>query len=153
MSRSYAWTLSIGIVALVFLPIAENSRWRPRDSFPLSYYPMFSSARPEVLEVTYVVGIDADGNRSLIHHRYVGSGGLNQIRKQLKRTVKQGPENSQALCQSIARNVARRDRMRELCEVRIVTGKYRPADRFLLGIAQPLEETIHASCAVERDER
>ena len=57
MSRRYAWALTIIVLVAVFSPMVQNFREDPQDSFPLSYYPMFSHAHPEVQKFTYLVGV------------------------------------------------------------------------------------------------
>src|SRR5699024_10288365 len=60
------------------------------DSFPLSTYPMFSTDRKGRIIVPHVVGLTAEGERILLHHRHYGTGGLNQVRKQIARGVRGG---------------------------------------------------------------
>ncbi len=46
-SRDKAMVLAGGVALLgsVLVPIRQNWRAKPRDGFPLSYYPMFSAKR------------------------------------------------------------------------------------------------------------
>src|SRR5690625_704643 len=61
-----------------------------RDSFPLSTYPMFSTDRKGRVTVPHVIGITDDGQRVPLHYRHYGTGGLNQVSKQIARGVRRG---------------------------------------------------------------
>src|SRR5262245_49850109 len=76
--------LSLLMIGAVLWPIQENLRAKPRDNFPLSYYPMFSNKREAVETFYYMVGRDAKGTRYQIPYRSIGDGGGNQIRRQLR---------------------------------------------------------------------
>jgi hypothetical protein len=145
----FATGFSLLVIAAVFAPIVENWREDPVDSFPLSYYPMFTSARAETARFDYVVGYDADDRRQRIHYSAIGAGGLNQIRHQIEDAIddRQAPR----FCQRIAARVASRagQRYRDIVRVEIVTGTYRFTDYFA-GNRAPLAERLRASCPVSR---
>lgn len=61
-----------------------------RDSFPLSTYPMFSTYRRGRITVPHVIGFSAEGERIVPHYRHFGAGGLNQVRRQISRALRQG---------------------------------------------------------------
>ena len=94
----YAWGLSIVVLGAVFSPVKENWRRKPVDSFPLSYYPMFSHAHSENQTFIYVLGTDDSAGRHYIHYRYCGPGGLNQVRKQLGTIACWGDKEAFELC-------------------------------------------------------
>lgn len=137
------------LLAAILRPVTENWRRRPRDAFPLSYYPMFSAKRTATGRVTHVIGIDAQGQRQMVSHRYAGSGGLNQVRRQLHRSVRAG--RAEACAKAVAERVAASSsrRLRELVEVRIVTGEYR-FDDYFAGDKAPVAEKVHARHPVPR---
>ena len=153
MSRIYAWTVTTVMIVAVMWPIAQNWREKPTDSFPLSFYPMFSRAYPEVERLTYVVGLNAQGERVLIHYRYAGSGGMNQVRKQLRK-ISKDKRMSRDLCKRVARRMRRRKSppLSEVIEVRLVTGRYHRDDYFSAGKKDPISEKVHATCRVDRAE-
>ena len=154
MSRRYAWALTIIVLVAVSSPMVQNFREDPQDSFPLSYYPMFSHAHPEVQKFTYLVGVDAEGNRIPIHYRYAGKGGMNQVRKQISKTVRRGNKSARRLCRSVARKIAgrREPAFADLTEIRVVTGAYRPVDYFAQGGTEPISERVHAVYRIRRVE-
>jgi hypothetical protein len=141
--------LGVVLVVAVLSPIVQNWRRTPVDRFPLSYYPMFSEARGDTGRFNYVVGYDARGQRERIHYSVMGSGGLNQIRRQLQDAIEDG--RTARLCQSIAAEIARRPgrRYSDVVRVDVVTGTYRYADYFT-GNKTPLDEQVRATCPVER---
>src|SRR5262245_23160043 len=81
---------SLAMTGAVLLPVHQNWRSTPHDSFPLSYYPMFSAKRSPVEIFHYIVGYDADDKRYIIPHTFAGAGGLNAVRRQINRTVREG---------------------------------------------------------------
>lgn len=137
------------MILAVLRPIAQNWREEPTDSFPFSYYPMFTRKRRQAVNVTYFVGLGPRGERYRIPHGYVGVGGLKQVRRQISRALKE--DKVEQLCQAVAARVALEEE-RPFCdvlEVHIVTGKYRLADYFE-GRKEPVSERVRASCRVMR---
>ena len=141
--------LSLLVIGAILSPIVENWRPRPRDSFPLSYYPMFSLKRDEIGRVTYLAAFDALGNRFPLAHPIVGSGGLNQVRRQIIKRVDRGEASK--LCQSVSSRVGRRQegRLSDVVTIQVVTGMYR-LDGYFAGDKSPVAERVHATCDVKR---
>jgi hypothetical protein len=54
-SKLLALCFSVAMIGAVLLPLRENLRHRPKDNFPLSYYPMFSDRRKPIETFYYVV--------------------------------------------------------------------------------------------------
>jgi hypothetical protein len=145
--KRFAGGLSILTICVVLWPISQNWRNKPADSFPLSYYPMFSAYRSESAEVTYLRSVDAQGNTQPLRYSYAGSGGLNQVRRQIRKTVRAGKTDE--LCQSVAAKVARRKNAlpANLTSIQIVTGDYK-LDEYFGGNKTPGSEKVHATCQV-----
>lgn len=118
------------------------------DSFPLSTYPMFSEDRKGRVTVPHIVGITADGSRVLPHYRHFGAGGLNQVRKQVAKALRDG--RASAIAQTYADSLARRPRTeaeKDIVEVRVVRSRFL-FDDYFAGNTHPKKEVIHARCAV-----
>jgi hypothetical protein len=149
--KAPAAVFSILVVCLVLSPIVQNWRAIPRDSFPLSYYPMFSKARSDQVRVTYLVGIDKQGRRYRISYRCAGTGGLNQVRKQILKRVADG--DADQICRALAARVARKQSgpLAQVETVAIVTGQYRLSD-YIGGQLTPTSLIIEASCPVRRNQ-
>ena len=130
-------------------PVGQNWVDDPRDDFPLSYYPMFSKYRPPDVKLSHIVGLDAQGRRRTIHYKYAGPGGMNQIRKQIRKAVAHGRADS--LCHSIAARLARTSKRRyaDLTTVQIVTGNYL-IDDFAHGKSDPIWLRVDAECPIRR---
>jgi hypothetical protein len=144
-----ATAFSLVVIGAVLSPIAENWRADPRDDFPLSYYPMFTLKRAETSSVTFVAGFDRRGNRSSIPHWVVGPGGMNQVRRQISRTVE--AEDAGKLCRTVGSRVARRrdEPYTGIVTLQVVTDWYR-LDGYLVGDKTPVAEQVHATCDVSR---
>lgn len=147
-SRKGAAAFSLLMIAAVLSPAARNWKEKPQDSFPLSHYPMFSAKRSSTARVTYLVGIDAQGNRHKIPYSYAGPAGLNQVRKQIAKLVRAG--DAPRLCSAVASKLASRDAgfRPAILTVQVSTGRYVLNDYFSDGKRDPDSEEIHASCPV-----
>lgn len=147
--RRFAVVFSLIVVSLVTLPIIQNFRKHPDDGFPLSYYPMFSKKRSDETQVAHPIGIRADGSTVNLDYRVAGRGGMNQVRRQIRKIIRHG--DADELCRNIAKQVARSDRppYRELQSVAIVTDTYRFSD-FFRGDHKPHKRKVEARCVIER---
>jgi hypothetical protein len=147
--KVFAGALSAALIAGVLWPLRQNWCGTPRDSYPFSYFPMFSAKRKKRVRVRYLVGLDADGRRRLIPYTFFASGGLNMVRRQLRRLVIAGRADE------VGRIVAKRlatckdEDLAGIVTVSVVTGEYRLSDYFT-GVKEPLSEWVHASCEVKR---
>ena len=149
--RRYAVVFSVAAVTLIGIPIVQNFREKPDDGFPLSYYPMFSKERHGVTELSHPIGIREDGMTIDLHYRTVASGGMNQVRRQIRKIIRNG--DAKELCRDVAENVAksRRKEYRDIVAVAIVTDTYDFHD-FFSGNRTPRRRKVIARCAVERDD-
>jgi hypothetical protein len=147
--KAFAGALSAALIAGVLWPLRQNWCETPRDSYPFSYFPMFSAKRRKRVRERYLVGADADGRRQLIPYTYFAGGGLNMVRRQLRRLVMTGRADE------VGRIVAKRlatcteEELAGIVTVSVVTGEYRLSDYFT-GVKEPLTERVHASCEVKR---
>jgi len=150
-ARRRAAIFSLVVVLVVLSPILQN--WHPEatDNFPLSYYPMFSYERPDLERLNYLVGLDADGRRFRIPYTQAGSGGMNQVRRQINTRVSRN--QSDVLCRSVSQRIAR-SRLAYYAgiqTVQVVTGDY-DLDEFFTGSRSPRSEQVRASCPVQREQ-
>lgn len=148
LGRWLASATSLLTLGAVLWPIIQNWRRTPIDGFPFSYYPMFTAKRSERARVTFLVGIETDGKRHPLHHRYVGAGGQNQVRRQIYRMVKEN--RADEVCDRVVAKLARENPRlyRRLATVQAVTCIYRLNDYFGGGSREPLRERVHASVVV-----
>jgi hypothetical protein len=150
--KGLAGAASLLMIGAVLWPVTQNWRKEPKDGFPLSYYPMFSTKRSERARVHYLVGFGTRGERQPIPYTYAGTGGLNQVRRQINRVVRGG--RADTLCRIVAAKVAQdeEERFAGVVTVQVVTGDYRLTDYFT-GNRDPVSECVRASCPVERRRR
>ncbi len=146
MSKRASLGMGAALLGAMLWPARQN--WRPRehrtDGFPLSYYPMFTAQRKQTGTVVHLVGIDATGRRRVLLYSHAGTGGLNQVRRQLRKAVATG--RAEQVARTVAHSVGRRG-TRGVCEVRVVSGTYR-YDEFFAGQPGCVRETVHASASV-----
>jgi hypothetical protein len=141
--------LSVVMIGATLSPVVENWREKPTDSFPLSYYPMFSQKRAENYVVHYIVGLDAKGIKHPVPHKFAGSGGFNQTRRQINKVVRE--KRADELCQSIAVRLAadKSSTYDEIVTVQIVTGSYH-FDDYFAGNTAPISERVRGKAQVKR---
>jgi hypothetical protein len=147
--KAFAGCLSALTILAVLWPVTRNWRENPKDGFPFSHYPMFSVKRAKKANVNYLVGLDADGERLLLPYGFAGAGGLNQVRRQINRAVREG--RAEELCRAVAARVALEEEgeFAGVVAVRVVTGRYR-LEGYFSGAREPVYERVRASCAVAR---
>ena len=149
--RRYAVVFSLAAVTLIGIPIVQNFREKPDDGFPLSYYPMFSKERNGVTELSHPIGIREDGTTIDLHYRTVSRGGMNQVRRQIRKIIRNG--DAKELCHDVAEYVARskRKEYQDIVAVAIVTDTY-DFHEFFSGNRTPRRRKVIARCAVKRSE-
>lgn len=132
-----------------------------KDSFPLSTYPMFSADRKGRIVIPHVVGFTAQGERVIPHYSHFGSGGLNQVRKQIARGIRQGQavQIAQQYADSLAKQQSRattptkpevqqrHEREAAIVTVAVVRARY-IFDDYFADNKLPAAETIHAECPI-----
>jgi hypothetical protein len=143
-AEAVAMIASAALLAAVLAPMREHWQGRPSDSFPFSCYPMFTAKRSATGTVTHLVGVDGQGRTRVLPHGLLGPGGLNQVRRQLRRAVRKG--RAEVTCRLVADRVAaaKGRRYDDVVEVRVVTGTYR-FDDYFSGTTRPHLFRVHAS--------
>jgi hypothetical protein len=149
-SKSLAAAWSFVILAAIVWPVRENLKKKPKDSFPLSYFPMFSYKRDSTYTTNYLVGYDAQGRELLVPYRYAGSGGFNQVRRQINKKVKQG--KGLAMTEKVAKRLAKANRAPydRLVRVALMTGTYHLDRYFLHRQKTPLQEAPVAEAIIHK---
>jgi hypothetical protein len=150
--KKLAVLASVAMIVAVLWPVQENWRKNPHDSFPLSYYPMFSAKRRPIETFSYLVGHDAKGKRYLIRHSFAGHGGLNAVRRQINKKVRE--DRADDVARMVAKRLANLEsgKWSKIVKVDVVTGRY-AVDDYFHGRKEPVSEKIKASRTVERSKR
>ena len=132
-----------GVVAAVVaaaLVLAPAVRQPPRDSFPLSTYPMFAADRGPVAAVNTVLGLDASGAAHTLSPEIIG--GSDEVilaAATVTRAIRSG--TADGLC----RDAAARAGSGEWLRLRVVTHRYDTV-AYLAGDRHPVDEIVHAEC-------
>lgn len=145
-----ATVFSLGLALLILSPVRENWQEKPKDNFPLSYYPMFTKNRGEVYKLHYLVGYDKRENRHLIPYTFAGTGGFNQVRRQINKRVSKGEGDK--LAQKVAKRVAKSQSApySELVRIEVVQGRVHIDNYFTTDERLPEEEVVIASQTLEK---
>ena len=146
LSRYFAAAFSLLMALAVLSPVVQNWRDDPDDGFPLSYYPMFTKVRGETTRITFGEIVSSSGDVSPVRYSHMGRGGLNQVRRQIKRLVRRGQADE--LCGVIASRLSQRDRYSDAVTFRLVTGEFHIHD-YMKGSTDPVSREIRASCSLE----
>lgn len=147
--RGTATLLATVMLGAMLYPLRQHFRSAEKkaDGFPLSYYPMFSARRRQYANINYVVGVMSDGSRSYLPHRLLGTGGLNQVRRQLNRVVRE--ERAEDFADLLAARASREIGLEDVVRVEIVKGEF-DLDNCMLKHQIEGEETFIAGADVVR---
>lgn len=140
--------ISFVFVLVVLSPITQNWKQKPKDDFPLSYYPMFSFKRDNYLYIAYLKGIDEEGKHYKVPYDYVIKGaGFNRSRKQISKTLINN--KAMELCKQTLRNLNTVDKepYNKITEVIVLSGQVH-IDKYMKGIKRfRYRNRIYASCS------
>ena len=141
---------SLVVVLAVAMPIKENWQQKPKDNFPLSYYPMFSFKRGETYSFHYLVGYDSNNQRYYIPYKMLGNGGFNQVRRQINRKCKEGKTDE--LLEKAAKRIVKSKEapFADLQRVEVMKGTFHLDNYFLTENKAPKKEKLLGSKKIER---
>jgi hypothetical protein len=143
--------LLIACTLLVVLsPIAQNWSDKPKDNFPLSYYPMFSALRAAEYSTPTLVAFNAEGKPTVLNYELAGSGGFNEVRRQVRSRI--AKNKAKTLCRKVARRVAREEDLKSLhlSTVQVITATHN-IDAYFAGNKTPVRQKVHATCPVKEE--
>lgn len=149
-TKSGAITFSLILSLLVFSPIREHYRAKPVDGFPLSHYPMFANKRPATYSVQYVVGYTDTNERRMVPYKLIGSGGFNQVRRQINKMAKD--ERGDQLLQQASERIQKKGSRayQNIVRLELVKGWYHLEDYFLHQKKIPTKEITLAALNIEK---
>lgn len=143
----WRWALTAAIAVGIGSPALSSA---PKDGFPLSSYPMFSTNKDPSTTVDQAVGIDAQGAAEPLPPRALGTDEVLQARATISRAVRGGKAQSAALCKAVAERIAGDASFASVRRVEIRTVSYDSLDWFVRGERKPKSQRTHAKCAVPR---
>ncbi len=146
LGRVYGYVVSALFLGAVLYPLQTDP---PRDSFPLSTFPMFSKARPAFISIGHVMGVGADGQLRPLPPAIVASGEVLQAKVAIRSTIQRGRRATRELCSQVQRRVAEDSDLSWVQWVEVRTDRYQVAGYFS-GARKPVSTQEHARCRVER---
>lgn len=146
-TRTAAALGSVLLVGAVLSPIRRLWQQKPQDDFPLSHYPMFSTDRKNRTWLYHLRGYDAAGEWQPLSYKYLGYGGLNQVRRVTRVRARAG--EGEKIATRAARNVARRGWTEDagVIGVDLVKAKYL-LDQYMAGEREPASLKVLGSAPV-----
>ena len=141
-SRLPAYVVGLGVVLATAWPALRPAG---EDSFPLSTYPMFARALDKP-QVSFVERLDAGRRPHRLSPDQLGSDEVMQAYRTIKRAVRKGPKATEALCRTLAKRVASRERNKREVRLRIVRARFDPVAYFV-DDAEPEEREVLATCS------
>ena len=150
MTRAWAIAVNLVLCTTFLAPAVPAVVARDWDSFPLSYYPMFSESRGATETVRYVQLSGPGTAPQRLPYTTWTTGGFNQGSMQLKSTERQGPEALDALCARIADRVAGRSGTPRRARVEILRGEVDVKQYFIEGRRQVQRRRVLTRCPVPR---
>ena len=124
--------------------LAEN----PKDDYPLSTYPMFSSKKDRQTTVDQLVVKVKEGEEVILGPRYVGTDEVLQARATISRAVRGGAQTSSELCKQVAGRVA--GKVAGATEVELRTVTFDAIAYFAEDARRPERTIPRARCAVPK---
>ncbi len=143
-TRVTAYAGVLLVIAAMLWPVLREP---PRDSYPLSPYPMFSTTRERLSTVATVVGLTAQGDRVRLGPRLVG--GTDEVMLAVRTAslaVAAGEDRVISLCEQVAERVIDAGRT-DIVTVEVVTETYDAVDHLAHG-APAYSVSVHATCEV-----
>jgi hypothetical protein len=150
MERFRAAFTTIAFCLAVLSPLVPGSDGRPRDGFPLSWYPMFRGTRPARETVLWVRAELANGTTRPVATGWWTPGGLTEGRAHLERAVKTGAQGR--FCQDLAAQFGERTRgwASEVVALAVVRSTWTLAAYFTAPEPRPESERVLHRCEVPR---
>jgi hypothetical protein len=136
-----------GFSATLWILVAWPAfRSPPKDSFPLSDYPMFSHTRPERMEITHALGVLTTGSRiPLSPSVTAGTWEVLQSMAVIRDATFGGPVRRGAFCNAVADRVRDDPDLNGVIAVELATSTYDTIRYFEEG-AQPVRRIVHHRC-------
>jgi len=152
--RADAWTVARRVPVVLFsalviaATVSPALRDPPRDSFPLSTYPMFSTVRDRPW-VDVVVGFEADGTERRVGPRLVANAEVMQAAQTVSKAIRR--KQAKGLCEQVAERVAAEPDYAEVVRLEVQSRQFDPRTYFVeVDGDTPLRVRRRAKCGVPR---
>ena len=136
--------MTAAVVGALVAPVALD-----RDGFPLSTYPMYSSARGDQVTLATAQAVDAEGGASTLTLGVIGeSDDPLVVAGELRDAI--GDGRARQRCEDIAGRAARWDGLpRDTVAIEVVTERHDVVAQ-VEGSDSLVDRTVHARCEVSR---
>lgn len=139
-ARRVRIAISAAVVAVLFVPVLTD-----RDSFPLSVYPMYASARSDESNIVLAVGVDAQGERRELSLALIGdSDDPLVVAGELRTAIAVGRADDR--CVEIAARLETSG-ADDVVAIEVATERHNTVQR-TMGEASLIGRTVHATCPV-----
>ena len=146
MKIIYAYAFIAVFIGAVVFPAFQDP---PKDSFPLSTYPMFSGSKPRVT-LNEVLGEDARGKDYILEPELIAeSGEPMQVIATLRRVIEGGWRMRSDFCKAVASRIAADPAFEHIERVRLVTRTRDPV-AFYEGRESGNQEKTWRRCSVRK---
>ena len=141
--RAWVFAFSGGLLLAILWPILRDP---PKDGFPLSNYPMFSSSRDRTRsEIPHVVGYSRQGRHRPLTPEQLGSAEIMQAYVTVRFAIRKG--HARDLCLRSAELVASQPEHADLERLEVRTDIY-DSLAYFSGDKKPRKTRVHARCPV-----
>ncbi len=141
-----AYAISIALVGAVLSPMIGEV---PKDSFPLSTFPMFSHKRPATVEIDHVVAIDDNHDVHVVPPQLVAGSEVLQTKAAIAHAVNRGKQARRKLCRDVAARLAQDDDYRRIKRVEVRRDRFNVA-RYFSESKKPLHTQVFVRCSLPR---
>jgi hypothetical protein len=143
--RAPALLVSVLVIAATVWPAFRDP---PRDSFPLSTYPMFSSVREQPW-IDVIVGFTADDGQRRIGPELVANAEVMQAAQTVRQAIRR--KRAKALCAHVAERVGEQPELVDVVRLEVQSRQFDPRTYFTQESGRtPLRTRRRARCEVPR---
>lgn len=143
--RAAALVVSVLVIAATLYPALRDP---PRDSFPLSTYPMFSSVRVKPW-IHVIVGFDANDRERRIPPQMIANAEVMQAAQTVAKAIRR--KQAKTLCKRVAARVAESPDYAALVRLEIQSRQFDPRTYFVSEAGRtPLRLRRWTVCEVQR---
>ena len=147
--RAIAAIVSLLVITVVYWPIHHNWSDHPVDDFPLSYYPMFTSQRGSTTTLYHAVGRTQDGDTVNLPGKLAGAGGMNAVRRQMRKLCRDGRADQLAAQVSERLADSRLVNHNKIIAVDVVKSRY-ALESCIAESADPVSQEVLATHPIQR---
>jgi hypothetical protein len=144
-ARTPALLISALVIAATIWPALREP---PRDSFPLSTYPMFSTVR-ERPWIDIVIGFEADGSERRIPPKLIANAEVMQAAQTVSKAIRR--KQTRQLCRRVAARVGESPEFADVVRLEVQSRQFDPRRYFTSESGtKPLRLRRRAKCEVAR---